>query len=73
MKLSLLNSSHQDASNDGNFMSLGLLQAKLLHFSLRNARFPITNKNIYTLISEIIYEYFAVDSRITNYCRFQNY
>ena len=66
MKLSLLNSSHQDASNDGNLMSLGLLQAKLLHFFLRNARFPITNKNIYTLISEIIYEYFAVDSRITN-------
>jgi hypothetical protein len=66
MKFSSLNLTYKDASNGGNFMSLGLIEAKLLHFFLRNTRFPITNKNIYTLISEIIYGLFAVDSRITN-------
>lgn len=36
-------------------MPLGLIEAKLLHFFLRNARFPISNKNIYTHLSPKLY------------------
>lgn len=60
MKFSSSDSPCQDASNDGNFMSLGSIEAKLLHFSYAMSD-SLLLEEIYMHLSQIIFE-FVVDS-----------